>query len=89
MSINDIKAINTVTAETIISRGDMSLRIISFIHAASYLLIIIGLTVSIIYMIKSRKKILNKIIIGVVIILVPIIINIVLGLVKAKMLVNF
>ncbi len=88
MSINDIKALKTSTAETIISQGDMSLRIISFIHTASYLLMIIGLIVSIIYMIKSRKKIINKIIIGVVIILVPIIINIVLGLVKANMLLN-
>lgn len=87
MSVNDIKPLNTVTAGTI-SQENMNLRILSFIHTASYLLIIIALIVSIIYMIKSRKKIINKIIIGVVIILVPIIINIVLGLVKTNMLLN-
>lgn len=88
MSINDIKPPTTVATETAISQGDMSLKIISYLHVLSYLLIIIGLIVGIIYIVKSRKKTVQKIIIGIVIILIPIILNVVLGLSKTNININ-
>lgn len=74
--------------KAIISQGEIILRIISIMHIASYLLIIIGLIVSIVYMIKSKKRTINKFLISIVIILVLVIINIVLGLLKTNMLLN-
>lgn len=88
MSINDIKLPDMETAGAVISQGEMNLRLISIIHVTSYLLIIIGLIVGIIYMIKSRKRTINKVIIGVAIILVPVIINVVLGIVKTNIVIN-
>lgn len=90
MPINDIKPPITGTtgstqaAQNVINQGDMSLRILGYLHVLSYLLIIIGFIVGIIYIIKSRKKTIHKIIIGIAIIIVPIIINIVLLLSKTN-----
>ncbi len=63
----------------------ISLQIISILKVASYILIPIGLIIGIIYIIKSKKRILTKNIIGVVIILVPIVICMVLQVISVNM----
>lgn len=88
MSIDDVKMTNTESIGATINQADMNIRIISALHVASYILIIIGLIVGIIYMIKSRKRTTHKIILGIAIILVPIIINVVLGIVKSNIILS-
>ncbi len=73
-------------AGTVVSQADMGIRIIGLMQGICSLLIIIGLIVGIIYIIKSKKTLWKKILIGAVIILFPIIINWILNFVKFNML---
>ena len=71
-----------------ISQNVMNVRIIGLMQGICSLLIIVGLIVGIVYMIKSKKTIWKKILIGAIIILIPIILNCILGVVKFNMLLN-
>ena len=94
MSVDSIKAPTSVIqstqtigqAGTTISQADLGIRFIGLMQGICSLLIIIGIIAGIIYIIKSRKILWKKILIGAVIILLPIIINWILSLVKFNML---
>lgn len=81
-NLNPTYPTNPNNTETIISQNQMIVKIISMVQIVSYLLIIVGIIVGIIYMVISKKKTINKIIIGIVIMLVPVILTIALSLIK-------
>lgn len=90
MTINQIQNPGIIDVQNNIIAGpnQMNLKIISLVLTVSYLFIIIGIIVAIIYMIKSKKDIIKKLILGAIIILVPVITTITLGLVKTNMVMN-
>lgn len=89
MSIDSIKApISTIQGSQSVVQVDMGIRVIGLMQGICSLLIILALIVGIIYIIKSKKTIWKKILIGAVIILVPFIINWILSMIKFNMLLN-
>lgn len=94
MSVDSVKASTSIIqstqsltdTSTIVSNSMMGIRIIGLMQVICSILIIIGLIVSIVYIIKSKKTLWKKILIGSIIILLPIIINLGLNLLKFNML---
>lgn len=75
-------------ASTMANESVMKLRVIGLMQSFCFLLIIIGLIVGTIYIMKSKKTKVKRILIGSIIILIPFIINWILNLVKLNMLLN-
>lgn len=73
---------------SLVSKNMMGVRIIGLMQGLCYLLIVIGLIVGIIYMIKSKKTIWKRILIGTIIIVIPFILTWVLNIVKLNILLN-
>lgn len=92
MSINDIQS-STTTMQSAINTGEisksmMSVRILGILQVVSSLLIIVGLVVGILYIIKTKKTIAKKIIIGLIIIIIPIILNLIVTIIKFNIVLN-
>ncbi len=92
MSINDLQS-STTTMQSAINTGEisksmMSVKILGIMQVVCFLLIIVGLIVGILYIIKSKKTIAKKIIIGLIIIIIPIILNLIVTIIKFNIVLN-
>ncbi len=66
--------------DTSVSQVEMMIRILRLVQVISFVLIVIGGIIGVLYLLKSKSK--HKTVIGVTIIMIPIVIHIILRIVE-------